>query len=128
GAPEALWTLALMLAEQVPLRPSDSSKAARGHALSAQHWSLPDAQSPAEWLHRATLALDAYHDSQQAALLTVAQQALATLAEHSALDATTRAYAQLLPSALDTLGQPSTAYGKAALLLAHRFAYQTALR
>lgn len=128
GDPEALWALALMLAEQVPLRPSDSSKAARGNALSAQHWPLPDAQTPAEWLHRATLALDAYHDSQQAVFLILAQQALATLAGHPALDVTDRALAAILPGALDANGQPSIAYGKSALALAHRFAYQTALR
>lgn len=128
GEPEALWMLALMLAEQVPLRPSDSSKASRGNALSTQHWPLPEAHSPAEWLHRATLALDAYHDSQQAGFLTDAQQALATLAEHPTLDTTNRSYAQALPSGLNAAGQPSTAYGKAALALAHRLAYQTTLR
>ncbi|MBF56129.1 CYTH domain-containing protein [Halomonas sp. FeN2] len=128
GEPEALWALALTLAEQVPLRPSDSSKAARGNALSTRHWPLPEAHSPAEWLHRATLALDAYHDSQQASFLNDAQQALATLAEHPELDATARAYAQALPGALDAHGQPKEAYGKAALALAHRLAYQTALR
>ncbi|TVP44390.1 MAG: CYTH domain-containing protein [Halomonas sp.] len=128
GDPEALWSLALILAEQVPLRPSDSSKAARGNALSDQHWALPEAASPAEWFHRATLALDAYHDSQQGRFLAEAQQALAALADHPALDSTARAYAQALPSALDANGQPSTVYGRAALALAHRFAYQTALR
>lgn len=128
GEPEALWALALNLAEQVPLRPSDSSKAARGNALSKQRWPLPEAHSPEEWLHRATLALDAYHDSQQADFLILAQQALGTLADHPELDATTRAYAQALPVALDNHGQPNTAYGKAALALAHRLAYQTALR
>lgn len=128
GSPEALWKVALILAEQVPLRPSDSSKAARGNALSEQHWPLPEAHSPAQWLHRATLALDAYHDSHQASFLTAAQQALTTLADHPALDATARAYAEALISALNAHGQPSTAYGKAALALAHRLAYQTALR
>ncbi|WGI26149.1 CYTH domain-containing protein [Halomonas alkaliantarctica] len=128
GEPEALWALALTLAEQVPLRPSDSSKASRGNALSTQQWLLPEAHSPAEWLHRATLALDAYHDSQQASFLGNAQQALATLADHPALDGTARGYAQVLPSALDKHGQPNTAYGKAALALAHRLTYQTALR
>lgn len=128
GEPAALWALALTLAEQVPLRPSDSSKASRGNALSQQHWPLPEAHSPPEWLHRATLALDAYHDSQQAVFLAAAQNALTQLAEHPALDETARRYAQVLPTALDANGQPSSAYGKAALLLAHRFAYQTALR
>ncbi|GEN29721.1 hypothetical protein HVA01_33670 [Halovibrio variabilis] len=127
GEPEALWTLALMLAEQVPLRPSDSSKASRGNALSDQHWPLPEADSPAEWLHRATLALDAYHDSQQARFLSDAQQALTTLADHPELEDTARRYAQALPSGLNEYGQPNTTYGKAALALAHRLAYQTAL-
>lgn len=128
GEPEALWALALVLAEQVPLRPSDSSKASRGNALINQHWPLPEAHSPAEWLHRATLALDAYHDSHQTGFLTDAQQALATLADHPALDTIARTYAQALPSGLNADGQPSTAYGTAALALAHRLAYQTALR
>ncbi len=128
GEPEALWELALTLAEQVPLRPSDSSKASRGNALSTQHWPLPEAHSPAEWLHRATLALDAYHDSQQASFLSDARQALSTLAGHSDLDDTARGYAQSLSDGLDEFGQPNTAYGQAALALAHRLAYQTALR
>lgn len=127
GEPEALWALALILAEQVPLRPSDSSKAFRGNALSDQHWPLPEAGSPAEWLHRATLALDAYHDSQQARFLSDAKQALATLADHPELDDTARRYAQALPGGLNEYGQPNTSYGKAALALAHRLAYQTAL-
>ncbi|MBT2772773.1 CYTH domain-containing protein [Halomonas sp. ISL-60] len=128
GDPEALWALALTLAEQIALRPSDSSKAARGNALSEQRWLLPQAHSPAEWQHRATLALDAYHDSQQASFLSDVQQALTTLADHPELDVTSRGYAQALPSALDAHGQPNKAYGKAALALAHRLAHQTALR
>lgn len=128
GETQALWALALALAEQIPLRPSDSSKAARGNALSAQHWPLPEAHTPAQWLHLATLALDAYHDSQQADFLTCAQQALATLANHPMLNTVERAYAQELPNALDAHGQPKVAYGKAALTLAHRLAHQTALR
>ena len=128
GKPEALWTLALALAEQVALRPSDSSKAARGNMLSAQHWPLPDAQTPTQWLHRATLALDAYHDSQQARFLAEAHQAIDALAKHPQLNAVERAYAQALPGALDAQGQPQAAYGSAALALAYRLAYQTALR
>ncbi|WP_235041460.1 CYTH domain-containing protein [Vreelandella profundi] len=128
GDPETLWTLALQLAEQVPLRPSDSSKAARGNMLSAQHWPLPDAQTPIQWLHRATLALDAYHDSQQASFLAEAHQAIQALAEHPELDTLERTYAQTLPLALDAQGQPQAAYGSAALALAYRLAYQTALR
>lgn len=122
GSADSLWNLATMLAAEVALRPSDSSKAARGKALGRQHWPLPDAHSPSEWLHRATLALDAYHDSGQAVFLTAALDALKTLAEHPALDDTLRPLAQQLPQALDANGQPSTAYGSAALMLARRIA------
>lgn len=128
GEPEALWGLALTLAESVPLRPSDTSKAARGNALGVQQWSLPEADAPAEWLHRATVALDAYHDSGLVEHLTIAQQALATLATHPQLDESTRRNAQTLTTALTENGHPTPAYGAAALTLAHRFAYQTTLR
>lgn len=127
GAPEALWSLALALAEHVPLRPSDSSKAARGDALRAQQWSLPEAQSPAQWLHRATLALDAFHDSQAPGYLQSARDALHELAAHPALPDDLKAPASALPQALDTNGQPSTAYGVTLLTLAHRLALQSAL-
>lgn len=128
GDPQALWSLALHLADSLPLRPSDSSKAARGNALANQHWPLPEATSPAQWLHRATVALDAYHDSGCADHLSAAQQALATLAEHPQLDGDTGPLARQLPQALDSDGQPSTAYGHTALALAHRLADQSALR
>ena len=39
------------LAEQVALRPSDSSKAARGNALGQQQRRLPEASTPSAWLH-----------------------------------------------------------------------------
>ncbi|XQU09279.1 CYTH domain-containing protein [Halomonas sp. LY9] len=128
GDPQALWTLAIALANQVPLRPSDSSKAARGNALGSQQWQLPNATHLAEWLHRATVALDAYHDSHNAEHLTAAQQALATLAKHAELDDASRADAAILPTALDSAGMPTTAYGVAALQLARRLAHETALR
>lgn len=128
GEPEALWSLALALTESVPLRPSDSSKAARGNALAANQWPLPDASTPAQWLHRATLALDAYHDSGQNTHLVAAQQALNTLATHPQLDDNLRPIAQQLPNALSASGQPSAAYGHAALTLAHRLSTQTPLR
>ncbi|MFP3342176.1 CYTH domain-containing protein [Halomonas sp. SIMBA_159] len=128
GDPQALWSLAGALARSVPLRPSDSSKAARGNSLGNQQWLLPDAQHPAEWLHRATVALDAYHDSHNVEHLAAAQQALATLAKHPELDDASRADAAVLPTALDSSGMPSTDYGVAALTLAHRLAHETALR
>jgi inorganic triphosphatase YgiF len=128
GEPEALWSLALELAASVPLRPSDTSKAARGNALGTQQWPLPEASTPAQWLHRATVALDAYHDSGLPEHLNAAQQALGTLVTHPDLDARARSDAETLVAALSHDGQPTAAYGVAALNLAHRFAYQTTLR
>lgn len=128
GDPQALWSLAGELANSVPLRPSDSSKASRGNALGSQQWLLPEAHHPAEWLHRATVALDAYHDSHDTTHLTAAQQALTTLAQHPALDDIARADAETLPKALDSTGMPSTDFGVAALHLAHRLAHETTLR
>lgn len=127
GEPETLWSLAIALAEKIPLRPSDSSKASRGNALAAQQWPLPEAATPAQWLHRATLALDAYHDSQQGHYLNVAQDALAQLAEHPALPTDMQAQAKALPAALLADGQPSIAYGVTLLALSHRLALQSAL-
>ena len=74
------------------------------------------------------MALDAYHDSGLAEHLTIAQQALATLATHPQLDDSSRRDAQTLTTALTGNGHPTSAYGAAALTLAHRFAYQTTLR
>ncbi|MBP5979354.1 MAG: CYTH domain-containing protein [Halomonas sp.] len=127
GEPETLWSLAIAFAEKIPLRPSDSSKAARGNALTAQQWPLPEATTPAQWLHRATLALDAYHDSQQGHYLNLAQEALAQLAEHPALPTDMQAQAKALPAALSSDGQPSIAYGVTLLTLSHRLALQSAL-
>ncbi|PRY65175.1 CYTH domain-containing protein [Vreelandella songnenensis] len=127
GSSEALWSLALALAEHVPLRPSDSSKAARGAALRAQQWPLPNAQTPGQWLHRATLALDAFHDSKDSTYLKDAREALEQLASHPALADDLKALAGRLPGALDDDGQPSTAYGVTLLTLSHRLALQSAL-
>lgn len=128
GEPEALWSLAQALAEQVPLRPSDSSKAARGNALAAQRWSLPEATTPDQWMHHATLALDAYHDSHSAEHLAIAQAALATLASDPTLTDQAHHNVETMRHALETTDQPNAAYGQAALAFAHRLAYQTALR
>ncbi|MBE0402442.1 Adenylate cyclase [Halomonas citrativorans] len=127
GDPQALWSLAIALAEQVPLRPSDSSKASRGNALRAQQWSLPDATTPAEWLHRATLALDAYHDSQQRQFLNLTHEALTQLAEHASLPEDMKAQAAHLSTALDDAGRPSITYGVTLLTLSHRLALQSEL-
>ena len=127
GHPDTLWDLATRLAQTVPLRPSDSSKAVRGKWLAGQHWPLPDAASPDGWLHRATVALDAYHDSQQADLLNHAWTALQQLATHPELSAEYRTLAEQLLKGLNTQGQPDTVYGVAALTLARRLAKPSAL-
>ncbi|MGP9797609.1 CYTH domain-containing protein [Halomonas sp. 86] len=127
GDPQALWSLAIALAEQVPLRPSDSSKASRGNALRAQQWPLPNATTPAEWLHRATLALDAYHDNQQRPFLNLTHEALTRLAEHASLPEDMKSQAAHLSTALDDAGQPRIAYGVTLLTLSHRLALQREL-
>ncbi|MFP4263349.1 MAG: CYTH domain-containing protein [Halomonas sp.] len=63
GEPAALWSLAEALAEEVALRPSDTSKAARGGALLSGDWRLPEGGTAAGWLHRAVVALDAHADT-----------------------------------------------------------------
>ncbi len=63
GEPARLVDLAATLAETVPLRPSDTSKAARGVALLAGTWKLPKGGSHCAWMHRATVALDALADT-----------------------------------------------------------------
>lgn len=128
GSPDALWELADLLAESVALRPSDSSKAARGNALGNGHWPLPDAQTPSEWFHRAILALDAFHDSGEADFLNAAQRALTCLAAHVDLPDSDQRLAHALVSGLGTDGQPTTAFGQAALTLARRLARRAPLR
>ena len=81
GAPEALWSLAEALADTVALRPSDTSKAARGGALLDGARSLPEATSPGGWLHRATVALDALADTGDGAWRREASRAFQRLAE-----------------------------------------------
>lgn len=128
GSPDALWELADMLADSVALRPSDSSKAARGNALGKGHWPLPDAQTPGEWFHRAMLALDAFHDSGQADFLHTAQRALAYLAEHPDLPENDQHLAGAMLDEHDDSGQPTPGFGQAALTLARRLARRAPLR
>ncbi|WP_447926745.1 CYTH domain-containing protein [Vreelandella sp. EE27] len=126
GSPTALWSLALSLSAQTALRPSDSSKAARGNALGHGQWSLPEAETPGEWLHRATVALDAYKDSGQSQHFESAAHAYKTLADHKDLDETLRPTAAALYRALDP-NVPSITFGYNALSLAHRLALESAL-
>ncbi|WP_445003512.1 CYTH domain-containing protein [Halomonas mongoliensis] len=83
GAPEALWSLAEALAESVPLRPADTSKAARGGALLRGTWTLPEGVALSAWLQRAVVALDALADTGEARWREAARDALGGLAEAS---------------------------------------------
>ncbi|WP_444999767.1 CYTH domain-containing protein [Halomonas mongoliensis] len=83
GEPEALWSLAEALAESVPLRPADTSKAARGGALLRGTWTLPEGVALSAWLQRAVVALDALADTGEARWREAARDALGGLAEAS---------------------------------------------
>jgi len=86
------------------------------------------AKNPAHGLHRATLALDAYHDSHSTEHLANAKAALAKLASDPTLTAQAHHDVETMCHVLETTDQPDIAYGRAALAFAHRLAYQTALR
>ncbi|GAA3900344.1 hypothetical protein GCM10022228_08510 [Halomonas cibimaris] len=122
GSPDALWALADTLAESAALRPSDSSKAARGNALGKARWPLPEAHTPAEHFHRALLALDAWHDSGRTTFLNAARHALAALAAASERLPQQQQPALTLCNGLGKDGQPDVAFGRAALILARGFA------
>lgn len=101
GEASALLDLAEKLAEQIPLRPSDTSKAARGNALRGRPWQLPPPSAP---LQRALVALDALNDTGQPQWLTQARQALDTLAESA--DAGISQPAAALREGLDPAAHP----------------------
>lgn len=99
GAPDALLQLAESLAEQVTMRPSDTSKAARGNALRGHPWQLPPHSAP---LQRALVALDALADTGLALWQGQACQALMALAESA--DISISQPARMLADALDNDG------------------------
>lgn len=116
GEPAALWQLAERLAEVVALRPANASKAARGAALLAGHWPLPEGETALDLERRAIAALDALGDSRDGGFLAEALRAYARLASLDDGDATTRRLAQALA---DALGEGGTAaLGGEALSLA----------
>ncbi|WP_043528250.1 CYTH domain-containing protein [Litchfieldella xinjiangensis] len=120
GKPQALWLLASRLAEQVPLRPASTSKAARSAALLAGSWPLPnDPNTPAAWLERAIAALDAYHDSRDEAFKTSARESLATMAARDTDDDTQRLAARLAER-LEGTSWFDVDFGRDALTLAQR--------
>ncbi|MDW7748473.1 CYTH domain-containing protein [Halomonas sp.] len=123
GEPAALWTLAEALADGVALRPSDTSKAARGGALLGDGWSLPEGSTLAAWLHRASVALDALADTDQPAWRDEARQAFQRLADpgDDALDDDSlRDDARALAEALETEAWLTPAFGRRMLRLARR--------
>ncbi|MGQ7246630.1 CYTH domain-containing protein [Halomonas sp. V046] len=81
GNSQRLLDLAEGFSESVALRPSDTSKAARGAALLAGDWRLPAGNTPAELMHRANVALDALGDNPRPAWRQAAIDALARLRE-----------------------------------------------
>ncbi|SDM06430.1 CYTH domain-containing protein [Franzmannia pantelleriensis] len=122
GEVAALWQLAETLAEQVALRPAQTSKAARGAALGANQWTLPeDDTSPRACFDRSMAALDAYRDSHQPAFIETARDALARLAVN-ADDRDTQDLARRAAQGLDAHGRLDLAGGQAALALAQRLA------
>ncbi|SDJ15800.1 CYTH domain-containing protein [Billgrantia gudaonensis] len=111
GTPESLWQLAAELAERVALRPSETSKAARGTALLAAEWKLPPGGPPLAGLKRAMSALDALADTGDERWRQVARESLGTLEDRDADDLAARL------SAADWL---TPAFGQVALHLARR--------
>lgn len=124
GAENALHALAATLAEHVPLRPSDTSKAARGGALLLGQWHLPEGGSPAAWLHRASVALDALSDTGDPTWRREAQAAFQCLAE---LGDDTASDARWLAKALDDDAWLNEAFGMHALSLSRRLPGDAAL-
>ncbi|WP_346795598.1 CYTH domain-containing protein [Halomonas sp. Bachu 37] len=127
GTAEDLWSLAFALAERVALRPSDSSKAARGNLLLRQEWPLPEASRPEELFHRACLALDGYQDTSRTELLTQATQAFLQLAQHPGLPVEQQRQANILIESLHHDPHLPPAFGQAALRLAHYLSIETEL-
>ncbi|MDZ7854385.1 MAG: CYTH domain-containing protein [Halomonas sp.] len=123
GEPVALWSLAEELADTIPMRPSDTSKAARGGALLGGSWTMPEGSGPAAWLHHASMALDALADTGQGAWRDEARRAFQRLAEtgDDALDdEALHDDARALAEALGTENWLTPAFGRRMLRLARR--------
>ncbi len=116
GDTGALWALASAFAETLPLRPADASKALRGSALLTNRWTLPDARTASEQLHRALLALDAYDDTGEDGWKAHAREAL------QALDADGLREAGRLAALLARPDWLGVDFGRTALRLAQRLA------
>ncbi|WP_169516155.1 CYTH domain-containing protein [Halomonas halocynthiae] len=101
GSANALLDIADTLAQHIPLRPSDTSKAARGNFLRGHPWQLPPHSAP---LQRALVALDALNDTEQLHWLAHARQSLGTLAEST--DQYVRQPASMLLERIDPASPP----------------------
>ncbi|MFW6345752.1 MAG: CYTH domain-containing protein [Halomonas sp.] len=113
GGTDALWQLAEVLAALVPLRPSDTSKAARGSALLTGRWTLPGGNGAADRLHRAVVAMDALADTGEPAWREAAREALVSLTAQAP-------EARELTLGLDAPDWPTQAFGRVAVGLARR--------
>ncbi len=125
GETATLWSLAEALAARVALRPSDTSKAARGGALLSGEWRLPEGGSPQAWLHRAVVALDAHADSGRAECHAAAREAFRRLAAQG--DTVTRDAAGTLADALADDAWLTPPLGRCLLQLSHHLSGREAL-
>ncbi|HET8789736.1 MAG TPA: CYTH domain-containing protein [Modicisalibacter sp.] len=127
GDPEALWQLALELAEHVPLRPANASKAARGGALLKKRWQGDKRiksqanderdDSPQARFDRAIDALDAWTDSSDRRFLDLARCALTGIAEDASQNAQVREHAHALATLLVTPDWLTPSFGRHSLAL-----------
>lgn len=123
GDPRALWRLAAELAERVPLRLANASKAARGGALLKQRWPIvthdesnkrdASLQAHFDW---AIDALDAWADSGEQRFRQLAQESFAAIADASP-SGEIREHADALAAALAMPDWLSTAFGRHSLAL-----------
>lgn len=125
GPSAALWELAVQLAEQVPMRPANTSKAARGTALREGHWAVPapGASLQARFDHVISL-LDAQTDTGDDIFLFHARDSLLTMANDAAISSPAREHAHAMASALALPDWLTTAFGRHSLAL--QIALQTA--
>ncbi|SDL38497.1 CYTH domain-containing protein [Modicisalibacter muralis] len=124
--PATLWQLAAELAEHVPLRPANASKAARGVALLRQRW-LVDACDERDNQHgdaqarfeRAIDALDAWTDSGDKRFLDLAHAAFEALATDASQGTAIRRHAHALGVSLARPDWLTASFGRHSLAL-HR--------
>lgn len=121
GDRSTLWQVAEHLAEWLPLRPAGASKAARGSALLAERWPLPEAgQRLADYLEYTIAALDALADSGDERFQVEARHALSRLAllPGGLLEERSRRLAESLARRLLDTGWFDIAFGQDFLRLA----------